>query len=245
MLIEKTKVYHITYFQESKTACCYFAGCNFRCSGCIRKVCSKDIHLPLDLQSGGYEQKSSFLTIAQVLGVLKKEKVNKVIFLGGEPTIDPNFDFLCREIKQSINSFNVLLTNGYVLPDLLFLDEVCLGIKARTFKLHKEYTGMGSDRVFENLQTFNSSRVFLRTESVFIPGYIGFEETERIAYAISRINPDIPHRIDSYIPVPGTSWRKPSFEEMNKAVSIAKEYLNQVSFIEIDKKGSSLIKVLV
>ena len=241
----KTKVYHITYFPKSKTACLYFEGCNFRCLGCIRRRCNFDIHLPSSSLRQAGKKEEIFLTIYQILDVLKKVKINKIIFLGGEPTLDSKFVFLTKKFKEKLNSTNVLLTNGYILPELSFLDEVCLGIKAKTSALHREYTGKNSEQVFENLDVLNKSSLILRTESMFIPDYIGREETEHIVKAISRINPDIPHRIDGYIPVPGTKWRRPTQKEMKEVVIIARKYLKDVTFIKTSKRSSSLVKTLV
>ena len=164
--------------------------------------------------------------------------------MGGEPTIDSKFSFLTKELKEKLNSFNVLLTNGYILPGLSFLDEVCVGIKAKTPSLHKGYTGKNSKQVFRNLEILDKSNVILRTESMFIPDYIGLGETERIARAISKINPDIPHRIDGYIPVPGTEWRRPTQKEMKEVVNIAKRHLKIVMFIKTSKRSVSSIKIL-
>ena len=240
----KTNVYHITYFSRSKTACLYFGRCNFRCLGCIRRRCNFDIHLPSSSVKQAGKKVAIFLTIDQILNTLGKEKIDKIIFLGGEPTLDSKFVFLTKKLKEKFNSFNVLLTNGYILPELSFLDEVCLGIKAKTPALHREYTGKNSGQVFENLDVLNKSSLILRTESMFIPDYIGREETEHIAKAISRINPDTPHRIDGYIPVPGAEWRRPTQKEMKGVVAIVKKYLKDVTFIKTSKRSSSLVKAL-
>jgi len=240
----KTNVYHITYFSESKTACLYFGKCNFRCLGCIRRRCSFDIHLSPSSLKQTDKKAAFFLTIDQILNTLRKEKIDKIIFLGGEPTLDSKFVFLTKRLKEKFNSFNILLTNGYILPELSFLNEVCLGIKAKTSVLHSEYTGKNSEQVFENLNILNKSKLILRTESMFIPDYIGWEETEHIAKAISRVNPNIPHRIDGYIPVPGTKWRRPTQKEMEGVVIIARKYLKDVTFIKTSKRSSSLVKTL-
>ncbi|MFH1519532.1 MAG: radical SAM protein [Candidatus Omnitrophota bacterium] len=240
----KTNVYHITYFSQAKAACLYFWGCNFRCLGCIRRRCNFDIHLPSSSSKQADKKGAIFLTMNQILDVLKKAKIKKVIFLGGEPTLDSKFVFLTKKLKEKFNSFNVLLTNGYILPELSFLDEVCLGIKAKTPALHREYTGKNSEPVFKNLNILSESSLILRTESVFIPDYIGREETERITRAISRISPDIPHRIDGYIPVPGAEWRRPTQKEIKEVVIIARKYLKDVTFIKTSKRSSSLVKTL-
>lgn len=235
--------YHITYSPKSKTACLYFEGCNFRCIGCIRRKCNFDVHLPIDLQRNLEQTGTTNLTKDEVLDRLNKIHPKKLILMGGEPTISSSFVSLTKELKMKLNTYNILLTNGYNLVDLSWCDEVCAGIKTANPKLHKEYTGKDSKTVFKNLERLNKEKIFLRTESVFIPGYIDIKETKDIAYAISKINPDIPHRIDAYIPVPGTKWKRPDLTEIKQAVKAAKKYLKEVSYIS--KKKSSPIKMLI
>ncbi|MFH2145672.1 MAG: radical SAM protein, partial [Candidatus Omnitrophota bacterium] len=228
----KTRAYHITYFPKAQVACLYFYGCNFRCRGCIRRRCNFDIHLPPSEQNSPDRRKKAFLAQSQILSALSKEKVKKLIFMGGEPTIDLNLAFLAGELKEKLNTHNALLTNGYIMPDVSFFNEVCVGIKAKSPRLHRDYTGKGSERVFANIKKFAKSGVSLRAECVFIPEYIGAKEIGRIARALSRTDADIPLRIDAYIPVPGEKWRRPQKKEMKEVVDQAKKYLKEVSFLD-------------
>lgn len=164
--------------------------------------------------------------------------------MGAEPTVDSNLAHLAREIKRNLGTHNVLLTNGYILPDITSIDEICIGIKAKTTRLHREYTGKGPKPVFSNLKALSGMGISLRTESILIPGYIDIDETECIARAISEINPNIPHRIDAYIPVPGVNWRRPNPQEMEEAINIAKRYLKEVTYIKVNKRKRTFVKIL-
>jgi len=259
-----SNVYHITYSPKFETVCLYFEGCNFRCLGCIRRKCNFDVHLPphqlqysigkirnwcgglpTDLQRNLEKTKITNLTKDEILDILSKVKPKKVIFMGGEPTIDPNFVSLTKELKIKLGVYNTLLTNGYNFVDLRWIDEVCVGIKAASPRLHKEYTGKDSKTVFRNLKKLDKEKRALRTESIFIPGYVDIKETKDIAYAISRVNPNIPHRIDGYIPVPGTKWRRPNLTEIKEAVRVAKRYLKEVHYIKVNKRKSSAVRILL
>ena len=240
-----SNVYHITYSPKFETACLYFEGCNFRCLGCIRRKCNFDVHLPTDLQRTLEKTKIANLTRDKILDILSKAKPKKIIFMGGEPTIDPNLVSLTKELKMELNVYNTLLTNGYNFVDHSWCDEVCVGIKAASPRLHKEYTGKDSKTVFRNLKKLNKEKISLRTESMFIPRYIDIKETKDIAYAISKINPNIPHRIDAYIPVSGLNQRKPNLTEIKKAVRAAKKYLKEVNYIKVNKGKGSPIKILI
>ena len=77
--------------------------------------------------------------------------------------------------------------------------------------------------------TLYQSGTQLRAESVFIPEYIDGAETEKIARFIAEVDKSIPYRIDAYIPTGDNPWRRPTPQEMQKAVSLARKYLLNVS----------------
>jgi pyruvate-formate lyase-activating enzyme len=221
-------VYHITYSPDTQTACLYFLGCNFSCKGCIRKKNGRDIHL------GQRRIKKDVrrLRLEEVIEVLGGQALKKVIFLGGEPSIDPEFSELARRLFSKYNTYNILITNGYNLPELEGLAEVCLSIKAVTLELHKDFTARPNRQVLENFKYLSKNkRIILRSESILIPGYIDLGEVERIAKFIARCNPKIPYRIDGYIPVDGVPWRAPTTQELIESVAIAKNYLQNVSYL--------------
>ncbi len=66
-------------------------------------------------------------------------------------------------------------------------------------------------------------------ESVFIPEYIDRPEIKHISRFIARMDKSIPYRIDAYIPIGDNPWRRPTPEEMEKATSIARKHLDNVS----------------
>lgn len=226
-----TNVYHITYTPEAKVVCLYFERCNFRCLGCIRQRCRHDIHLTPKKQSEIERKRVRLLSVGEILNAIVDLEVDKAIYMGEEPSVDPALPEITKIMKSKRSARNILLTNGYVLPDISCIDEVCVGIKAYSPRLHMEYTGREPKKVYENLSALNASGLSLRTESMLIPDYIDLDETELIAKAIAAVNPEIPHRIDAYIPVPDTPWRRPNPDEIEAAVQTAKKYLNHVTFI--------------
>jgi len=217
-------IYHITYAPTTKTVCLYFWGCNFDCRGCIRKKDLRDIHLNHNLK--------------EVIDNLRNLEIEKVVFMGGEPTIDPQLQELAESIHCEFHAYNVLLTNGFFLPSLDDVDEVCLSLKAHSNTLHKDFTGKSNKKVLENFVNLYRSGVRLRSESILIPNYIGCDEIENIARFIASVDPSIPYRIDAYNPVPETPWRAPTKEEVESAVNIARKYLRNVSCL----KGEESLK---
>jgi len=222
-----TNIYHITHSPSNETVSLYFGGCNFDCRGCTRKKMVLDLHL--ERRSVPAKKQLHFLTFKKVIDALKKVEPKRVLFLGGEPTVDLKLADLAKSIHNEFRACNVLFTNAFVLPSLEDIDEVCVGLKALDNRLHLDYTGKSNRRVLENFVTLHRSNVKLRSESILIPGYIDCEEIGRIAKFIASVDPDIPHIIDAYIPAPGTPWRRPTPREVDKAVKAARKYLNNVS----------------
>ncbi|MDI6888164.1 MAG: radical SAM protein [Methanocellales archaeon] len=214
-------IYHITYAPTTKTVCLYFWGCNFDCRGCIRK---KDL-----------ATKTLLLDLKEVIDNLRNLEIEKVVFMGGEPTIDPQLQELAELIHCELHAYNILLTNGFFLPSLDDIDEVCLSLKAHSNTLHKDFTGKSNKKVLENFVNLYRSGVRLRSESILIPNYIGCDEIENIARFIASVDPSIPYRIDAYTPVPETPWRAPMKEEVESAVNIARKYLRNVSCLKGDE----------
>jgi len=90
-------VYHITYTPKIKTACLYFDGCNFNCLGCIRKKDCYDIHLR---NKDKPKNKTQCLSLAWILKILSEIQAEKVILMGGEPTIDLELPKLTQKLSD-------------------------------------------------------------------------------------------------------------------------------------------------
>ena len=228
-------IYHITYSPEPKTVCLHFWGCNLSCHACLCHKEIYDCHLEETKEAIFQPDKlaeaapQTFLSLNQVQEVLRSLEVQQVIFMGQEPTIDPELPELAKELHIEFGSYNILLTNGFKLLPVDDFDEIVFSIKAYTDSLHHDYTGKSNQEALDNFLSLYKSRIKLRAESIFIPEYIEHDEIENIARFIAQADKNIPYRIDAYLPIAGNPWRRPSVEEMKAAVSAAKRYLNNVS----------------
>lgn len=227
-------VYHIAFAPATKTTCLYFWGCNFQCRACLCKKEIYDCHLE-ETKDAIYEPTresqppTEFLSLPEVVGKLKEIVPSCILFLGQEPTVDPELPQLAKTLHNTLNTYNILLTNGFHLPSLEDIDEVVLSIKAWDERIHRDYTGISNKRVLENFQILYRKGVKLQLESVLIPDYIDLPEIEQIARFIAGMNPSLPYRIDAYLQVQGNPWRQPAVQELDKAVDIARRYLYNVS----------------
>ena len=228
-------VYHIVYSPALKEICLYFdGGCNFSCHGCITRYYPQDCHLdelPRDTKKKRLSQR-------EVISFLKSLSFRRIIFLGLEPALDPDFLPLAKILKERFSTYNIVLTNGWEYIDDKAIDEVCVSIKAISEELFKDFTGRDNPEiVLKNFKRYVcNSRLKVRAESVFIPNYIDKDEIEKIAQLISRINPSIPYRIDAYIPFDKDKFRRPSEDEMKEVKIIAEKYLKDVYILHYGVK---------
>ncbi|RKY34964.1 MAG: hypothetical protein DRP80_01385 [Candidatus Omnitrophota bacterium] len=228
-------VYHITYTPELRQVCLYMdGGCSFSCHGCITDSHPQDYHI-----KDAKKEKNRTLKIQEVISFLKPLDFKKVIFLGKEPTEDVDFLPLVRFLKERFLSFNILLTNGYRFVEEEVIDEVCVSIKAISKKLFKDFTGKEEpERALRNFKRYvDRPKVKVRAESIFIPGYIESKEIEKIAQFIANISPEIPYRIDGYVPYSSKDkFRRPTKNQMEKAKRRSERYLKNVSILHSKMK---------
>lgn len=230
-------VYHITYGPQTKIVQLHFWGCNLDCRTCLLKRDIYDCHLA-ETKDRIFQGKNiinqkpdTFLDMEEIIRLLKNMDVNEIIFMGAEPALDPGLPRLSEELHREFSSYNVLLTNGFQIPDLPHIDEVVFSIKAHTDSLHRDFTHKSNQKAMENFVTLYESGVKIRTESIFIPEYIDGQEIEKVARFVSGVDRNIPYRIDAYIPIGDNPWRRPVPGEIESAASQARKYLTNVSFL--------------
>ena len=183
-------IYHITYAPANGIVCLHFWRCNLSCRSCLLKREIYDCHLAetKDRISKGQnivnQIPENFLDIEGVMGYLKNLDVSQVVFMGAEPALDPLLPQLAEALHREFSSYNILLTNGFYIPDLKHIDEVVFSIKAYTDSLHRDYTGKSNKEALENFVTLYQSGVKLRAESVYIPGYIN--GADNVAFYVKR-----------------------------------------------------------
>lgn len=231
-------VYHITYAPQRKEVYLHFWGCNLSCKACLCLKEIYDCHLEETKMRLFYQNKENpsppteFLSLGEVLSLLKDLVIERAIYMGAEPTVDPQFPLLAEVIKKDFKAYNILLTNGFIIPPLSFIDEVVFSLKAFTDSLHKDYTGKSNKVALRNFPKIYKGVKRFKAESILIPGYIDREEIGRIAQFIASIDKSIPFRIDAYIPVGDNPWRRPYEEEIEEAVVESKKFLLNVSCLK-------------
>ncbi len=231
-----TNVFHIGYCPELKEATLHYWGCNFKCRGCSCQKVIWDWMLDEYLDARDAEPEglaappNRFLDYDEILGILDKLELKRVLHMGQEAMLDPQYPLLAKEIHRRYGCKNVLLTNGHEMPVLEHIDKVEFGIKAITNSLHRHYTGESNSTVLENFVKIYQSGVQMIVESVFIPGYIDMEETERIAKFIASVDNKITYVLLPYFKAGDNPWRRPTPKEMEAAAEMARQYLPNTYF---------------
>jgi len=134
-------------------------------------------------------------SVDEVMGIIRRDRRfydnsgGGVTLTGGEPLFQCDY---CRELLKACKKQNIhtaLETSGFapweciasVLPylDLLFFDFKHIDAEA-----HREYTGVGNDRIIENLaevaHAFTEGEIVVRIP--LIPGYNSSDETQQRMY---------------------------------------------------------------
>jgi pyruvate formate lyase activating enzyme len=161
--------------------------------------------------------------------------------MGAEPVCDPLLPQIVTALKQSKDSFIILLTNGKKLPPLPLPDQVIFSIKAVTPSLHKDYTGYDNEVILKNfIEIASCKAVSLHTETVFIPGYVDEDEVLRIAEFIASVDRSIPLRIDAYLPIKGLPWQAPNVEDIHSLTEKVRGILPSTSCLYGDEGKTDL-----
>lgn len=211
-------IYRITYSREFKRVSLYNWGCNFHCRGCSYGL----------METRG--QHNRFIRMKEIKEILLKLNPEKVHFLGGEPTTNPDLPELARFCHEELHAYTKIgHSNGSIMPPAN-IDAVSVSIKAHTNRIHIEYTGVSNNEVLKNFERMYERGIRMEASSVLIPQYIDCNEIERIAKFIANIDPTIPYHIVGYVPVPNAPWRGARQEEVEYAARIASKYLSNVTF---------------
>jgi pyruvate formate lyase activating enzyme len=210
-------IYKITYSDKYRRATLHNQGCNFRCKGCSYKL--KEPIFP--------ERYPSTEEIEERLRGLDAAAVH---FMGGEPTTNPELPDLLAFCKRELAATTRLgHTNGSGLV-IDNLDGSNVSFKAFDDDLHRDYTGRPAAPVYDNFRRAYEAGIDLKASAVLIPGYCDVDQIQQIVGFIAGLDRRIPFHLMGYIPVPGTPWRRPTDEEMERAVGIAREHLDTVTF---------------
>ncbi|RCV63055.1 pyruvate formate lyase activating enzyme [Methanophagales archaeon] len=208
----------ISYLSLSERRCTIqFYGCNFKCKACFAQN-----------KTNRYTE----VTPVQLITEIKQFDPGEVMLAGGEPTLYRKelIEFIKMYDRKTILTTNGSLLDGAFISEMenTCLNEIHIDLKAFSTKLHEWYTGCSNQMVFDAIALLNMSDLDFEVMTVFIPGIIDTDEIEKIAEFIAGIGNKIRYKIIRYVPI-GNISRRPTEADINGAVTIAKEYLSNVT----------------
>ncbi|ADY02405.1 Radical SAM domain protein [Vulcanisaeta moutnovskia 768-28] len=244
-----TRISHITYYIDIKSAYVQYMGCNFHCPWCIRKLTPWDHHLSNNeltrLRFQGLLSTDEFLGI--INDAIAKYGLEEAVLGGEEPTIDPALPMIIKELSNRKLRIR-LLTNAYEINNELLNElklcgdcEVIIGIKTLDPKKHIKYTGKPLEPVLRNTGRLLESGIKVIFETVLIPGLNDINDIEEIAKYLAGIAKDPTLIIDPLIPIPGTPWRRPTQEELNDAMSRVGRYVRVMTHEKIGRSSRVVV----
>ena len=217
--------YKITYNEKYRFATLHNFGCTFRCP-----VCSYKLRSGADGTPGqSYPRPDRFLSLDEAKRALATVNVEKVYFMGGEPTVAPDLPVLLDFARNTLGVKTYLgHTNGSKLP-LPNLNGANVGLKAWDEKVHLAYTGRPKQPIFDSFRAAFAAGLEMKANVVYVPGLVDVDQVEAIAAWLAMLSPEIPFHIMGYIPVPGQSYSRPTAEQMAAAVEVCRKHLTTVA----------------
>lgn len=216
--------YKVTYNEKHRFATLHNFGCTFRCPICSYRLRSGQQGRP----GQAHPKPERFLDREEMELALRSVTVDKVYFMGGEPTIAVDLPSMLLFAKRALGAKTYLgHTNGSRLP-LPNLDGANVGLKAWDEKVHLAYTGREKKPIFDNVAAAFDAGMDLRANAVFVPGLVDLDQVEAIAAWLASISPDIPFHVMGYIPVPGQPYQRPTVGQMDQAIQACRKHLRNV-----------------
>jgi pyruvate-formate lyase-activating enzyme len=245
------KVYHIAYEPSYGSVDIHiWTKCTLDCRACYTNWELYDFGLYDDaLEDIKNRERQAppdkFLSYDEVIAYLKPLEIKYAVFMGTEAALDPELPQLAKELHEKWNSYNILLTNGMVMPNLEDIDQVIFSLKAYSEDVFKAYTGRSNKTALKNFEAIAKAGKNLHAEVVYIPELIEADEVERVAQFVASVDPNISFRIDAYFPVPECPWRAATNEEVEIAAERAKKHMDNVTILTLDMKriGDKAVRV--
>ena len=244
-------VYHIVYEPSYKSIIFHhWTECNLKCRGCYCQREKLDFSLLPDWQlrlatNPPETPPEKLLSLPEALEMTDSLAIERSIFIGIEPSLDPCLPDLAKAMKSRHSAYNILFTNGVALPDLSDIDEVIMSLKAVTPEVYRQYTLGDNRKMLANFRRVHGMGKRLQAEITLVPGAVEAAEVEKAAEFIASIDREIPLRINGFIRLSGVEYRAPTGEEVEAAAKLAKKHLTTVNYLsgEMARVGEPAIRL--
>ena len=222
----------VTYNEKHRFATVHNFGCTFRCPICSYRLRSGASGRP----GQSHPKPERFLTVREITEALTTVQIDRLYFMGGEPTVAAELPEIL-EFAKSVLGVRTYLghTNGSKLP-IPFLDGANVGLKAWDEKVHVAYTGREKQPIYDNFRAAFEAGLEMRANVVLVPGLVDVDQVEVIAAWLASLSPQMPFHVTGYIPVPGQPYERPTAEQIARAVEVCRRHLTNVDSSHLDRE---------
>jgi pyruvate formate lyase activating enzyme len=171
--IEKKPLYH--FLPNSTIYSIATAGCNFHCQNC------QNHHIS---QCSPEDSNYQFLSPSEVIKKCLQAGCKSIAYTYTEPTVYYEYMLDIAQIASANNIFNVMISNGYIMPEPLqkltkFLNAANIDLKSFDDKVYNKLTGGNLQPVLDSIITLKESGVWLEVTNLIIPQYTDNMDTIR------------------------------------------------------------------
>jgi pyruvate formate lyase activating enzyme len=142
------------------------------------------------------------MTVAEVMAQVKKDTIfydqsgGGVTFSGGEPLMQPEFLLALLAACRAEGIHTAVDTTGYAEPQVIhrvaeMVDLFLCDIKHMNSELHGQFTGVGNERILDNIRMLSADAKEIHIRIPIIPGFNSgrdnIEQTARFVQSLRSI----------------------------------------------------------
>jgi pyruvate formate lyase activating enzyme len=196
--IEKKPLFH--FLPGSLSFSIATVGCNFRCAFCQNSDISQ------------YPQETGRVTGEDlppeaVVEAALARRCASVSYTYTEPTIYLEYAVDTARLARGKGLANVMVTNGYICPDIVktdlkgLVDAANIDLKAFSDAFYKRLCSARLQPVLDAIRAYHDSGIWIEVTTLVIPGENDSpDELRAIARFIASVSPDIPWHLSRYYP---------------------------------------------
>jgi len=171
----------------------------------ISNICSRNCIFCSEYNNRN--KRNSFMEFKEIIEIIKSSKIkgiNHITFLGGEPTLHPNFPTILKiskklGFKTQVTTDGSTLSNYYYASKIIpYIDEICLSLHWDSPQLAEKITNNPfafneTELALKNISKVRSDKTFVMINTVIFA--FNFERIEKIIkYGISHF-----YKMDKYL----------------------------------------------
>lgn len=206
--IEKKPLYH--FYPGSSAYSIATPGCNFRCRWCQNWEIAQAPRM-------GYEFRGEPAAPEQIVAAARSSRCESIAYTYTEPTVFFEFAYDIARQATEAGLANLLVTNGYMSPDMLgafrsYLNAANVDLKAFRDRTYQKYMGARLQPVLDGMKRMKQLGIWLEVTTLVIPDLNDdpAELRDAAAFVAQELGPDTPWHISRFFPAYKMTERPPT-----------------------------------